>query len=450
MRGESQVEFDARMSLYQHDKRNWMPVRMRAPHPARVLMDPMEKVPTVAIRHQHWFAYQLEEISRSGGGFRKTETFEAGENPFEPILCDEYWSRDWHALVALDPQRMIMLEPNLPGFVPYSHIFAGFGQEPTAINSVDPQYMAVGILEPILDDLRVNAQAHSALHNAIIESAFREWITTGDAQAINRQRARGVPTIELRPGESLNQMPATEVPQWLFQAVQTLDADMEFGTFAKNLAGIKAPGVDTVGQQAQLTQLGQRRFAAPSQQLEHSATQAASGILRLIDTWGKSLTVQGHTISPADIQHDYSIQAHFELVDPVLNLQRRQMGMQEFQLGLKSKPTYWASDMGLADVSGEMDRIAEDKVNDSPEVQALIAEEILRRKGLRRLAEVQAQLNASQAQLPGQVIDQSGQTQEQAQNGTTQALRQLTNAVPPTGFRPPRVGQAAVGSIING
>ena len=99
--------------------------------------------------------------------------------------------------------------------------------------------------------------------------------------------------------------------------------------------------------------------------------------------------MQGHQITPADIQHDYACKVSFELVDPVLQMQSRELGMREVQQGLKSKETYWAADARLEDATGERRRLLEDLIRTDPEVQKILAGEVMKEAGLLDLIERQ-------------------------------------------------------------
>ena len=56
--------------------------------------------------------------------------------------------------------------------------------------------------------------------------------------------------------------------------------------------------------------------------------------------------------------------------------------MREVQQGLKSKETYWSADARLEDATGERRRLLEDLIRTDPEVQRLLAGEVLREAGL--------------------------------------------------------------------
>jgi len=99
------------------------------------------------------------------------------------------------------------------------------------------------------------------------------------------------------------------------------------------------------------------------------------------------LTVRGKPIRPSYIESDYSINISFDLVDPVLQLQQRQLGLQEVAAGLKSMETYWSADAHLEDASGERKRLLMDWVRKNPMIHQAMAMEVAREEGIEALVE---------------------------------------------------------------
>ena len=119
--------------------------------------------------------------------------------------------------------------------------------------------------------------------------------------------------------------------------------------------------------------------------------------------------VRGFDVSPTEIERDYSVRSSFELVDPVLQLQQREMGLREVQAGVKSRETYWNADAKLEDATGERKRLLEDFVRSDPMVQKVLAQEVAREIGLLELLEKQ-RAKEEQAQQQGggpSVLDDS-------------------------------------------
>ena len=124
-----------------------------------------------------------------------------------------------------------------------------------------------------------------------------------------------------------------------------------------------------------------------------------------MDVLDLNLRVRGHAIDPSMVESDYSILISFELVDPVLQLQHRELGLREVQQGLKSKETYWSADAKLEDATGERRRLLEDLIRDDPRVQELMAKEVAREAGLQDL------LDQEEERMQGQqmsAMDQQG------------------------------------------
>ena len=396
---DSEEDYRANMRLFEHYRRTAMPFRTRSPHPARILLDPWEKKPRIAIRHARRFSQDLHEltVARKNRG-RQADVWEVRNNrPFELILTDEYWTECWHAMMVSgyvagtgreyhNMKRLLFVEKNTWGFVPYSHAYAGFGQEPTNSDRIDPANLAVGILDPVISDIRPQAQAVSGRHNALMDASFNPIGTRMGADELRDQLDQG-DIIEMSDRSDVWRMDIPQLPRWMFQTEEWLSRDIEEGTFSRALAGVREQGVSTVGQQAILSTAAGRKFVAVSRQLEHLASVASSQILQLIDLLDLNLTIKGKIIRPSYIESDYSVNISFDLVDPVLQLQQRQLGLQEVQAGLKSMETYWAADARLEDASGERKRLLMDWVRKNPMIHQALAMEVAKEEGIESLVE---------------------------------------------------------------
>jgi hypothetical protein len=396
---DSEEDYKANMRLFEHYRRTAMPFRTRSPHPARILLDPWEKRPRVAIRHARRFSQDLHEltVARKNRG-RQADVWEVRNNrPFELILTDEYWTDCWHAMMVSghvagtgreyhNMKRLLFVEKNTWGFVPYAHAYAGFGQEPTNSDRIDPANLAVGILDPVISDIRAQAQAVSGRHNALMDASFNPIGTRMGADELRDQLDQG-DIIEMSDRSDVWRMDIPQLPRWMFQTEEWLARDIEEGTFSRALAGVREQGVSTVGQQAILSTAAGRKFVAVSRQLEHLASVASSQILQLIDLLDLNLTIKGKIIRPSYIESDYSVNISFDLVDPVLQLQQRQLGLQEVQAGLKSMETYWAADARLEDASGERKRLLMDWVRKNPMIHQALAMEVAKEEGIESLVE---------------------------------------------------------------
>ena len=456
--GEEEEDFERRKQDHEHYRRSAMPFRTRAPHPVDVLLDPSEKRPQVAIKHNKRYAIDLHNLTRlRQKRGRKADLWEVGQNPWELIETDEYWTEIWHALMASkssDQGQLLFVERNTWLFVPYGHAFAGFGLEPAETTERNPVHLAVGILDSVMADIRAQGQAVSGRHNALMDATFNPIGTRIPAEELRNQLDQGN-ILEMQDRGDVWRMEIPQLPRWMFQTEEWLARDIEEGTYSRALSGIREQGVSTVGQQAILSTAAGRKFVAVSRQLEHLATVAGSQILQLIDVLDFDLTIRGHRIRPQYIERDYTVQVTFDLVDPVLQLQEREIGMREVQLGLKSKETYLNADAKLEDISGEQRRLLMDWVRANPLVHQAMAMEVARAEGIDRLLEraMNAATGPSSPQggnggglsglvgPDGQPLGQSmGQT-----GGAPRAVDQLRQALTPQTMNPGRNGANLAG-----
>ena len=315
--------------------------------------------------------------------------------------------------------------------------------------------MAVGVLEPVMPVLKAQAQAVAGRHNALMEATFNPTGTVMDSAELQEQMSRG-DVIEMGNRGDVWKMEMPNLPNWMFQSEEWLDRDIEMGTFSRALQGVRETGVSTVGQQAILTTAAGRKFVSPSKQLQHLATQSASHILQWIDVLDMNLRIRGHAIDPSMVESDYSVLVSFELVDPVMQLQHRELGLREVQQGLKSKETYWSADAKLEDATGERKRLLEDLIRSDPRVQEVMAKAVAREAGILNMLEQQEEEQAKQqaqaeAQMqgggmPGEgpMLGPDGMPIQQSMGsmaGMGGTGRPTRNPLTPSTASPSRVGQ---------
>jgi len=445
-KGEDKVDFEARMSLWQSESKTWMPFRIRAPHPARVLLDPLEKTPKEAIKVTQFYAGQLRDLTlkKKDKLSSSVEVFEFNdEDPYDKINVMEYWSKEWHAMVG--DGKLLFVEVNTWGFVPYAHAFSGWGQEETEADGPQPEKLARGLLDTLMDDLTAQSQSFSGRQHALIMATYQKFGTRQDGAEM-AEKLKGDIIGDLGGPDDLWITAIPQLPAWLFEQNALVDKDLEEGSFSRALGGIRDVGVSTVGQQAILSTAAEQRFVAPSRQIEHLATITGSRILRLTDVLDEKITINEWSVGPEDIAHDYAVDIKFELQDPVLQLQQKQIGMQEVTAGLKSKETYWSADAKLEDISGEKDRLLQDLVEASPEVVNALAQRILERDGILELIQSiqqeQAGAEAAGGEPPSDILGPDGSPLASTLGGGPGTANQLRQGLTPQVPRPPNANTA--------
>ena len=222
-----------------------------------------------------------------------------------------------------------------------------------------------------------------------------------------------------------------QLPRWMFESEQWIDRDLDMGTYNRSVAGIREQGVSTVGQQAILSTSADRKFIAPAVQLQHLASVSTGHILQLIDVLDLDLKVEGHEIRPSDLEGEYSVNVKFELIDPVMQMQNREMGLREVQQGLKSKQTYWSADAKLEDATGEESRLLRDMIRAQPEVIKILAAAVAKEDGISQMLQEMEDEAAAAAAGPGAPMGGMGGPPG--------------GGAPPAGMMPPNGNQAGGG-----
>jgi hypothetical protein len=391
------------MRAGRNGSRNWNPVRTRVLPPNAVLMDPSETVPTIAIKVMKRTVADLQQLS-----IRKAQTrvdarrFKdvAGDlGPYEEVEVVEWWSETWHALKPKDwTDKVLYVEKNVWGFVPFRHTFSGWGRMPTNAAGFDPQHLAVGILDAVREGIRLKAQRMSGHHTVLMNNTYPFMITSQDPLDIAAQMRAG--GILQGAKEDFGLMDSQEISAAMFQIGQDVDDDIELGTMTNTLAGFRQTGVSTVGQQQLLTTAAQRKFAAVANQNETLWSGVLSNILRMVDkltSLEAGISASGKTIRRTAIDGDYDIGVKFETIDPQLDIQRREIGMREVEQGLISDQTY-RQERRISDETLERDRIDTERLLKNPFMVAVRARRIAEREGVEADLEEAERLQAETAQ----------------------------------------------------
>lgn len=391
-RNETADEFAARVVRFLVQKDNWNPIRIRAPHPTTVLMDPEEKQPPYAIKKVQMLAHELETLTKRkaapGPGVRRQDvkvflvSDQEDANPFQGIDLVHYWTKDYHT-VKRQQGEILWTERNPWGFVQFQHAFARAGVMPGG-NS-NPKYIARGILAPVEDELRMQGQGIAARHKMSVDSAFALVGTEDIAEEdLAEAEARGGYIRGAKDSVWIVQTPP--IQQAMFGVGQEVEAGIERGTFSEILGGLRQPGVTTVGQAAMNSQAAMRQFQTPILQLQHLASLLGQGILQMVLVLNENSTfeqigINGQILKASEIGHDTSVTITFKDINPATALQAKESDRRDFELGLMSEEDYIRRHHS-EDVTGWLDRIDETRLNRKPALVEVRARNIAIRKGI--------------------------------------------------------------------
>ena len=420
---DDEEAFETAKTIYRANRKSFNPVRIRVPHPSTVLMNPREKVPTVAIKASKMTAQELHEqsITKKRKQRRKyAEIFDMGnKDPWDEVEVWDYWTPYWHVKLVANSSPSynasptsraatpIWMERNTWGFVPFVHSFAGWGMD-MADTGGDPKNFAQGILGPNKETIRKRTQEISAFHQILLRFAYAPMGTSRDpitlAQAISNE---GI--LEGDP-QDFWVMNTPDVPGWALQLRSQTDSTLEMGTYSSALAGVRQAGVTTVGQQAILNTAGMRIFSGVALQREHMASIVGSRILQLVDSVSElagGIGSNGKTLSRSTIHNVYGIQVAFPHAEPVMELQQRQMAMSEYGAGLIDPMTYYET-AGYENGTEIKQRLIEESVRNLPSVRQKVETLVAQEMGLideenqaAAAQEIAARQQAMAPQIPG-------------------------------------------------
>jgi len=394
---ETDEAFEDRQSIFKANERDWNPIRTRATHPGRVYLDPTEKQPTIAVKQCKMKVRDLEALSHKRSRLKFSQPYDPGDKKlFDMEDVTQYWTLKYQAF-RVTGGPMLWVQKNAWGFVPFSHAFAGFGMEGTDGDGFDPARLAIGLLAPITDSIKLQAQRMAAHQTLLMRKAYSAEGSRLDSAEAAQQLARGEDSVLQGERDDFWFLDTPDVQRWMLEVGREVDRDIELGSYTRQLAGIREPGISTVGQQQILSSAGRLKFLGPSIQVQDLASITASRILQLVDRLKRPIGARGKLLKPSDIFHNYNARVTFEVADPQLDLQRRQMGMQEVGLGLKDKVTYWEDDARAENVSEREKRLLRQAVREHPGVINELAREQARAIGL--LNEFDAALGVEEEQM---------------------------------------------------
>jgi hypothetical protein len=385
------------MVRFKVGKDNWNPIRIRAPDPRTVLIDPEQKQPPYAIQMQGMPAHELETLTKRkaqpGPRVRRQDVqqFLVADhtelNPFDTVDLLHYWTKDYHA-VKLAKGELLWIERNPWGFVQFAHAYARAGimpREGSQNGGFNPKYVARGILEPVEDELRMAAQGIAARHKLSVDAAFA-LVGTEDLSPEELAEAEKAGGYVQGSKDSVWIVQTPPLQNSMFQQGQEVDAGIDRGTFTDILSGNRQQGVSTVGQHAMQSQAANRQFQTPIIQLQHLASLGGQFILQMVMVLDQNSTfdqigINGKILKASEIGHDTSVTITFSDINPAVALQAKESDRRDFELGLLSEEDYIRRHH-TEDVTGHLERIDETRLNRKPALVEIRATDIAERKGI--------------------------------------------------------------------
>jgi|TARA_R100000656_G_scaffold123858_1_gene100911 hypothetical protein len=417
----------------------WNPIRIMATHPSQVLMNPLEKIPRSAIRLLTMTAADLAALLKQKQRlkhFNKDEAeVVASMTSWEEIEIERDWTMLAHTLKRKNGE-ILYSERNSWGFIPLIQAFAGYGMEPSALGKNNPEHMAVGILGPVLESIRLEAQNQTAKHSMVIDNAYAPYVSRFPDEL---QHALETGAIAVGDVADFNKMKLQDVPRWVFESGRELQEDIRRGTFNPGISGFREGGVVTVGQQQILDHAARKKFAGPTIQEEHMASICATWLCRLVDNLAAlkgGIGSHGKTLRRSDLYGVHDVSVTFEALDPVLQMQRQELMMREYEIGLASDEDYWQFGSRVENIKERRQRLRQQRIRNHPAIDSrLVAAE----------AQAMDDVDAEDVEMLRQAASEGDLPLVQGPGGTQQAARPLRQPLGDDVARPARIDSLAGG-----
>ena len=447
-RNESEAEFQARLKMHENRRRNWSPIDFEVPHPTQVYMDPKVKSPRSAILLKRSPLDDLLEYidnhSISIPGTARQYLSEMEAHGYVDLI--EHWTNDVHT-VMLRYGEVLWERRNMWGIVPFTHAFSSWGMDYSyAFESGSITYaanMSDGLLEPLFDDIRAEAQVISSSHNLLMNAAWAPPVAR-DPEAMQEALA-GDTVAEGRPDDfgAMDLIPKGIAPE-IYRIYDLIRDDIDLAVPTKALSGNREAGVTTVGQQAIMAVSARRKYQSIAVALQHLFTIAAQKTLQMIDN---TPSLDGGVGKPTArltkkvIHNNYDINVAFEIHDPAIEQSRRLISLQEYDRGIIDKRTY-LTEAGYENIEAIEKGLIIDQINRDPAVMRRFVMEVAAELGLEDVVgSVESQRERTEsADVDPMAPDVGGLNGTGQRNGSVRGMTQpLTDDV----MNPSRVNMGA-------
>ena len=407
-KGLSSEDYQLAMRRWENETKRWNPIRLYVPRAKSVLVDPLERNPSIVVERNRYYVKDLEAILEKKRGKKyalaEVSNPQLGGDPYALIACVERWTKAWHGMALADGGEMLYVEENGLGYVPFVAAFTGWGAEylEDGVSAVDLASTVVqlskGILDDVMDSLLMDTQRVNATHDMLMRRVYRTVIrTTGKAEDAAAALEGGV--AENTKEGDLGYVEYPDLPRSIFEAGASYERDIERGTYPSLLLGQAAQGVTTLGAQALLRKDAAGPFGVVVQQMDYMWTELGSHMLQLVDTvldTDEAITEDEESLRPQDVEGNYSVKIQFLSADPVQKAAEQQQAMIEWEKRLISNEDYYDK-VGTEDSTGIRRRVLVEDLYRDPEVKAILLTAAKLSMGMEDLKAQIAELQARQA-----------------------------------------------------
>lgn len=426
--GESDKDFADRMSIYNGELYDALPIGIRAVHPRNVYPDPngefmiIEEPKTLMQAKAEW---PNISVQLTIGGIVQSGIITGGA--IQDAIQVGYFSKQYRAiyvngtpaLAAADEEGVIEHDY---GHIPYVIGFSGLGNED---KSAKPEKQAVGLIRYLRALLRSESFAYS-VYNIVLKS--HSWpitfVSGPGAAAIANIKLKFGKIYEKPPGVTIEEYIQSPPPEMVMAHMQYTSAVLSASGAPRSIRGLPESGVRSGTDRAQIIGKAKLKYDSILEQMQLSTAKVMSNCTKIAERvvpedfhiWAKAPDEEfDFRIDRAKIKHHYTTFVEFTPVSPEEEARRHADMINMVKSGVMTMSTARRRYLSHIDPVAEDIRSEAEKLRNSQPVQMV-------------LAQIVAQALAGEAARLMKIKQlQAGQFQPQAGASPTQA------APPPSG-----------------
>ena len=400
--GETGEDYSERMSNYEQQRHDALPIVIVSVHPSALLFDP-----------SYWHsAFVIEchsklvlDISKRWPNWFNAED----KRPTDLVDYDEYWDEEWRSIL-IDGQPVLRGEVvrHKYGFMPYAIAYSGLGME-TAANY--PEHKAVGLLRYIRGVLASESRAYSIYDVVLKGTAWPVKAAEGDNANLLTDFKLEYGTIQkLPPGVKLVDVISPPPTDALLGHLQYTNSIISASVAPRSVRGMAEPGVRSGYDRSLIIEKAELNFGVIKQAAEKLIAQALSMSSKVLErvvpgnvsVWAKTPVGDYDVEIKKDRIKGHLCSVEFRAVREEQEMRQSQNAQQLVAAGLISRDTARRKYLESIDAEGEEMKIDAEKIRNSPPVQEVLAQAIAQELAQALGVRTQEQQMAGQRKGAGQ------------------------------------------------
>uniref|UniRef100_A0A6M3J5C4 Portal protein n=1 Tax=viral metagenome TaxID=1070528 RepID=A0A6M3J5C4_9ZZZZ len=437
--GESDMDFQERMDIYNGELYDALPIVVRAVHPQNVYPDPngefviIEESKTLMQAKSEWSNLAIP-LTTSG--------IVQGTGTYHDVTQVTYFDKQYRAIYvnqipALTAANEDGVIEHDYGHIPYVIGYSGLG---SADKSAKPEKQAVGLIRYLRSLLRSESFAYS-VYNIILKS--HSWPIT----FVSGPGAAALTTIKMKFGKIYEKPAGVTIEDYVkappsdmvMQHMEYTASILAASAAPRSVRGLPEAGVRSGTDRAQIISEARLRYDSILEQMQLTTAKVMSNCTKIAERvvpedfhiWAKAPDEEiDFRIDRSKIRHHYTTFVEFTPVSPEEEARRHADAMNSVKSGVMSTHTarkrYWSH----IDTEAEDIRVEAEKLRNSQPVMEVMAQMVAQELmgEVARLGKIKALQSGQTAQVgvgqPGQAISPQAQGMQgmMAGPGMAQAL----------------------------